>query len=82
MPTHRLLADEQFPDRVTDRLRLCGHDVARVRDFDLIKSGDAREDDSVLLASLRGTLVRVPKKLPAHHLKQQAKKRVRKRRRA
>jgi predicted nuclease of predicted toxin-antitoxin system len=48
MPTHRLLADEQFPDRVTDRLRANGHDVARVRDFDVNKRGDGKSDIAVL----------------------------------
>jgi predicted nuclease of predicted toxin-antitoxin system len=48
MPTHLLLADEDFWVQVVDRLRAIGHDVRRVREFDDNKSGDGRTDEEVL----------------------------------
>ena len=44
----RFLADEQFPARVQNRLRRLGHDVAFIRNFDAIKSGDGKSDADVL----------------------------------
>jgi predicted nuclease of predicted toxin-antitoxin system len=44
----RLLADEQFPVRILDRLRRLGLDVKRVRDYDSSKSGDGKSDENVL----------------------------------
>lgn len=45
----RLLADEQFPQRIVDVLRTKhGHDVKRVRDFCSDKRGDAFDDETVL----------------------------------
>lgn len=44
----RLLADEQFPRGVTKRLRLLGHDVVRLQEFNQRRSGDGKPDDEVL----------------------------------
>ena len=44
----RLLADEQFPARAVDKLRLLGHDVLTVRQIDEDKSGDGKDDKTVL----------------------------------
>jgi hypothetical protein len=43
-----LYADEQFPRRVTDRLRRLGHDVRTVQQTNQSKFGDARTDEEVL----------------------------------
>ena len=44
----RLLADEQFPVRIQDRLRRLGHDIVSVRSFDTSPSGDGKSDEEVL----------------------------------
>lgn len=44
----RILADEQFPVRIQDRLRRLGHDVVSVRAYDQSKSGDGKTDEEVL----------------------------------
>lgn len=48
MPTHRLLADEQLPARVTKRLRLLGHNVLTLQQCNVSKYGDGKSDDWVL----------------------------------
>lgn len=43
----RLLADEQIPQQVSNRLRRLGHDVETVRGIDESKSGDGKPDEVV-----------------------------------
>lgn len=51
-PVSRLLTDEHFPDVATFILRRLGHDVIRVRDLSVNKSGDGHSDGSVLAAAV------------------------------
>ena len=44
----RILTDEQFPVRISDRLRKLGHDVVTVRAFDISTRGDGKSDEDVL----------------------------------
>src|SRR5580704_10518749 len=48
----RFLADEQFPARVSDRLRRLGHDVVPLRSFDSSKSGTGITDHDVLAIAM------------------------------
>lgn len=50
----RLLADEDVPLEVVEHLRAAwGFDVLRLRDFDLSRSGDSRDDPAVLAEANR-----------------------------
>jgi len=54
----RILADEQFPARIQDRLRRLGHDVVSVRMYDQSKSGDGKTDQQVLeIATVENRIV-------------------------
>ena len=44
----RLYADEHFPARVVDCLRLLGHDMLTVKQTNVSKTGDSMSDEQVL----------------------------------
>ena len=45
----RLYADEHFPARVVDGLRLLGHDMLTVKQTNVSKTGDSMSDEQVVL---------------------------------
>jgi predicted nuclease of predicted toxin-antitoxin system len=49
----KLLADENFPKRATDKLSRLGYDIINIRQRDTNKRGDGKDDERVLAIAIQ-----------------------------